>query len=115
MCHMVPQPMYCTWQCVMRYHNQCISPGNVTCGTTTSDTWPSWERIQNLHKFRNYKSIRQHLCFCVGRKCKITYFYVTNNLLRLNVTLFFFVSAFHLAMCHTVPRPVPFTWHYVIW
>ena len=24
-------------------------------------------------------------------------------------------SAFHLAMCHTVPRPGPFTWHYVMW
>jgi hypothetical protein len=23
-------------------------------------------------------------------------------------------SAFHLAMCHTVPRPVPVTWQYVI-
>jgi hypothetical protein len=34
--HWVPQPVYFTWQCVMRYHNQCISPGNVLCGTTTS-------------------------------------------------------------------------------
>jgi hypothetical protein len=30
---------------------------------THFNTWPSWKRIQNLHKFRNYKSIRQHLCF----------------------------------------------------
>ena len=44
--------------------------------------------MQNLHKFRNYKSIVQHVCFCVNRKCKITYFYVTNNPLRLNVTFF---------------------------
>jgi hypothetical protein len=29
MCDAVPQPMYFTWQCVMRYHSQCISPGNV--------------------------------------------------------------------------------------
>jgi hypothetical protein len=28
---------------------------------THFNTWPRWERIQNLHKFRNYKSIRQHL------------------------------------------------------
>jgi hypothetical protein len=42
----------------MRYHNQCISPGNVSYGTTT--------------------------------------------------------SVFHLAMCHTVPRPVYFTWQCVI-
>ena len=36
MCHVVPQPVYFTWQCVMRYHNQCLSPGSVSCGTTTS-------------------------------------------------------------------------------
>jgi hypothetical protein len=32
----VPQPVYFTWQCVIRYHDQCILPGNVLCGTTTS-------------------------------------------------------------------------------
>jgi hypothetical protein len=61
---------------------------------THFNTWPRWKRIQNLHKFRNYKSIRQHLCFCVDRKCKITYFYVTNNPFRLNVTLLFFGWSF---------------------
>ena len=37
-CHMVPQPVYFTWQYAIRYHNQCLSPGNVSCGTTTSAT-----------------------------------------------------------------------------
>jgi hypothetical protein len=36
MCYAVPQLTYFTWQCIMRYHNQCISPVNVPCGTTTS-------------------------------------------------------------------------------
>ena len=48
-CYAVPQPVPFTWRCVMRYpdqynlaihviryHNQCITPGNVLCGTTTS-------------------------------------------------------------------------------
>jgi hypothetical protein len=61
---------------------------------THFNTWPRWKRIQNLHKFRNYNSIRQHLCVCVDRKCKITYFYVTNNPFRSNVTLLFFVWSF---------------------
>jgi hypothetical protein len=62
---------------------------------THFNTWPRWKRIQTLHKFRNYdKSIWQHLFFCVERKCKITYFYVTNNPLRLNVTLLFFWWSF---------------------
>jgi hypothetical protein len=99
MCHMVPRPALFTWQCVIRYHDQCLSPGSMSYGTTTVvyghtlpgarhwswyrmthfNTWPRWKRIQNLHKFRNYNSIRQHLWICVDRKCKITYFYVTNN------------------------------------
>jgi hypothetical protein len=32
----IPQPVYFSWQCAMPYHNQCISPDNVLCGTTTS-------------------------------------------------------------------------------
>jgi hypothetical protein len=36
LCYTVSQPEYFTWQCIMRYHNQCISPVNVPCGTTTS-------------------------------------------------------------------------------
>jgi hypothetical protein len=36
MYYSIPQPVYFSWQCVMRYHNHCISPGNVLCGTTTS-------------------------------------------------------------------------------
>ena len=30
MCYVVPQPVYFTWQCVIRYHNQCLSPDNVS-------------------------------------------------------------------------------------
>jgi hypothetical protein len=36
MWHTVPQPVPFAWQCVMRYHDHCISPGNVLCGTTTN-------------------------------------------------------------------------------
>jgi hypothetical protein len=49
-----PQPVYFTWQSVMRCHNQCLSPENVSCGTTT--------------------------------------------------------SVFQLAMCYAVPQPMYFTW-----
>jgi hypothetical protein len=35
-CHTVPQPVYYTWQCAMRYHNQCISPGNMSYKTSKS-------------------------------------------------------------------------------
>ena len=50
--------MYFTWQCVIRYYDQCISHGNMAYGITT--------------------------------------------------------SVFHLAMYHTLPRPVPLTWQCVI-
>jgi hypothetical protein len=29
--YVVPQPVYFTWQCAIRYHNQCLSPDNVSC------------------------------------------------------------------------------------
>ena len=32
----VPQPVPFTWQCGIWYHDQCISPDNVLCGTTTN-------------------------------------------------------------------------------
>jgi hypothetical protein len=64
MCHAVPRPVqpsnmsYDTttsvFHLVIQYHDQCISPDNVLCGTIT--------------------------------------------------------SVFQLAMCHTIPRPVYFTW-----
>jgi hypothetical protein len=33
--HMVPRPAPFTWQCVIRYHDQCLSPGSMSYGTTT--------------------------------------------------------------------------------
>ena len=66
MYHTVSQPVPCTWQCVIRYHNQC----NMTMRHTVP------RPVQ--HDNATYGST---------------------------------TSVFHLAMCHTVPRPVPFTWH----
>jgi hypothetical protein len=51
MYHTLSRPVPFIWQCVLRYHGQCLLPGNVSYGTMT--------------------------------------------------------SAFHMAMCHTVPRPEP--------
>jgi hypothetical protein len=99
MWHAVPLRVYFTWQCAMRYHDQCNLDFNI---------WPRWKRIKNLHKFRNYESIRQHLCFCVDRKCKIAYFYVTNNSFRLNVTLLFYFVFFliEIYFCYWIHRHV---------
>ena len=80
---------------------------------THFNTWPSWKRIQNLHKFSNYKSIRQHLCFCVDRKCKITYFCVTNNPCRLNVTLLFFGWSFTTILCRSLIKMATISRGYV--
>jgi hypothetical protein len=66
MCHMVPRPVPRTWQCVIWYHDQCISPGIMSYDITTSVF---------------------HLAMYYDRKCKITYFYVTNNPFRINVSI----------------------------
>jgi hypothetical protein len=80
-CHTVSQPVNFTWQCVIRYHNQCISPGNVLCGTTTS-------------------AFHLAMCHAVPRPVQPS-----------NISYGTTTSVFHLAMCYTVPQPVPFTCH----
>ena len=92
-CYTVPQPVPFTWRCVMRYHdqcnlaiyviryhNQCITPGNVLCGTTTS-------------------AFHLAMCHAVPRPVQPS-----------NMSYGTTTSVFHLAMWHTVPQPVPFTW-----
>jgi hypothetical protein len=79
-CHTVPQPVYYTWQCAMRYHNQCISPGNMSYSTTTS-------------------AFHLAMCHAVPRPVQPS-----------NMSYGTTTSVFHLAMWHTVPQPVYFTW-----
>ena len=91
MCYTISQPVYFTWQYVIRYHNQCISPGNVLSCTTTS--------VFHLAMYHTLpRPARYHVqCLSSG-----------------NVSYGTMTSAFHMAMCHTVPRPVPFTWQCII-
>jgi hypothetical protein len=98
MCYAVPQPVYFTWQYAIRYHNQCISPGNVLCGTTTS--------VFHLA-----------MCHMVPRPVPFTWQCVMRYHDQYNLTICHTVpqtSVFHLAMFHTVPQPVPFTWQCVM-
>jgi hypothetical protein len=124
-CHTVPRPVPRTWQCVIWYRDQCLSPGNVSYGTMTSAfhlalchmvprpvyfTWQCviWENDQcNL---AICYTVQQPVCFtwhCAMR-------YHDQCLSRGNVSCGTTNSVFHLAMCYTVPRPVPFTWPYVM-
>jgi starvation-inducible outer membrane lipoprotein len=84
MCYAVPQPVYFTWQCVMRYHNQCPSPDNVSCGTTTS-------------------AFHLAMCHAVPRPVQPS-----------NMSYGTTTSVFHLGMSHTVPQPVYFSWQCVM-
>ena len=127
MCHTVPQPVPRTWQCVIWYprpvprtwqyviwyHDQCISPGIMSYGTTTSvfhmamcyavpqPVYFTWQCVY---------VILQSMCFtwqCVMRyhdQC------ISPGIMSYGTT----TSVFHLAMCHTVPQPVLFTWQCVM-
>ena len=66
--------------CVIWYHDQCISHGNVSYGTTTS-------------------AFHLAMCHTVPRPVKPS-----------NMSYGTTTSVFHLAMWHAVPQPVPFTW-----
>ena len=84
MCHIVPQPVYLSWQCVIRYQDQCISPVNVLCGTTTS--------VFHLA-----------MSHAVPRPVQPS-----------NMSYGTTTSVFHLAMFHTIPQPVYFSWQCVM-
>ena len=99
MCYAVPQPMYFTWQCATRYYKQCISPGNVLCGTTTS-----------VFHLAMYHTLPQQVPFIW--QCVLQYH--DKCLSPGNVTYGIMPSALHMAMCHTLPRSVPFTWQCVV-
>ena len=117
MCHAVPQPVPFTWQCVMWYHDQCISPGNMLYGTTTSVfhlaicyTVPqpvhfTWQCVMRYHDQCNLT-----LCHTVPQPVYFTWQCVMRNHNQCispgNVSYGTTTSAFHLAMCHVVPRPV---------
>ena len=74
----VQRPVHFIWQCVIRYHDQCLSPGNMSYG------------VQRPVHF-TWKCIIRYLDQCIS----------PGNVLYGTTT-----SAFHLAMCHVVPRPV---------
>jgi hypothetical protein len=147
----VPQPMYFTWQCAMRYQNQCISPGNVLCGTTTSvlqlamyyavpqlmyftphNTLPGeihwlWYRMTHYQmKYTDCGTVR-HIArlhwswYCMTlspvkgtgpvyftRQCAMRHH--NQCIAAGNVLCGTTTNVFHLALCHTVPQPVYFTW-----
>ena len=93
---------FLTWscvKCVIRYHDQCLVPGNVSYGTTTSAS-------------------HQTMCHMVPRpvprtrQCVI--WYHDQCISHGNVSHGNMTSAFHLAICHTVPQPVSFTWQCVM-
>ena len=83
----------------MWYHNQCISPGNVLCGTTTN--------VFHLA-----------MCYAVPRPVYFTWHnvirYHDQCISRGNVSYVTTTSVFHMAIWHTVSRPVPFIWQRVL-
>jgi hypothetical protein len=122
----VPQPVYFSWQCVMRYHNLCISPGNVLCGTRTSvfhlaicyagEIHWLWYRITHCQ-------VKYTCCGTVWHNVKWnTLVVVPHNTLPAAIHWLWCrivlcgttTSVFHLAMCYAVPRPGPFTWQCVM-
>ena len=136
-CHVVPQPVYFTWQCVMRYHDQCSSPGNVLCGTTTSAFHLAMchavpRPVQPSNIFYGTTTSVFHLAMChtvpqpvyFSWQCVIRYqnqcispgnvLCVPRPVQPSNMSYGTTTSVFHLAMCHTVPQPVYFSWQCVI-
>jgi hypothetical protein len=98
-CHAVPGPVYFTWQCVIRYHNQSISPGNALYDITTSVISPG-----NMLCGITTSAFHLAICYTYHNQC-----IPPDNVLYGTTT-----SVFHLAICYTVSQPVHFTWQYAI-
>ena len=116
--HTLPRPVPLTWQCVIRYHNQCnmtmrhtlpqpVQHGNVSYGTTTSVFHLAMcHTVPWLVPFTCQYVIRYH------NQCNMTMRHtVPRPVQHDNAPYGNTTSVFHLAMCHTVPRPAPFIWH----
>ena len=130
MCHTVPRPVHRTWQCVIWYHDQCTSPGimsydtttsvfhlamyyavprpaqpsNMLYGTTTSAfTWRCVMRYPDQYNLAIYIIRYHNQCITPGN---VHMRYHNQCISPGNMSYSTTTSAFHLAMCHAVPRPV---------
>ena len=105
--------------CVIRYNDQCLAPGNVSYGTTTSVF-----HLACMYHTSDTICIRPQPVYftwqCVMRyhdQCNLAIYvirYHNQCITPDNVLCGTTTSVFHLAICHTVPRPVPFTWQCVM-
>jgi hypothetical protein len=86
--HTVAQPVYFTWQYVIRYHDQCISAPITFSRFVQIDIFVFW-----FFKRKNLNVVFQNLYPRYHDQC----------LSSDNVSYGTTTSASHLAMCHTVP------------
>jgi hypothetical protein len=131
MCHAVPQPVYFTWQCLIRYHNQCLSPDNMLCGTKTSafhlvmcHTVP--QPVQHDNAPHNHITHCQVKYTGRGTVCHIarvhwSWYRMTHCQLKYtgcdtvwHIARLHWHDQCNLVICHTVPQPVYFTWQCVM-
>ena len=110
MCHTVPWLVPFTRQCVIRYHDQCLSPGNVSYATMTSVYHLAMcHTVPWLVLFTCQYVIRYH------NQCNMTMRHtVPRPVQHDNAPYGNTTSVFHLVICHTVPRPASFTLQCVI-
>ena len=120
MCHTVPRPVPRTWQCVIWYHDQCISHGNVSYGNTTSafhlamcHTVPRPAQPRNMSYGTSTSVFHLAMCHTVPQRVYFTWQcvirYHNQCISPGNVSCGTTTSVFHLAMCYTVPQPMYFT------
>jgi len=110
MCHTVQRPVPRTWQCVMWYHDQCISPRIMWYDTTTSV----------FHLAMHYavpRPVQPNNVLCVPRPVSFNWRCLMRYHDQCNLAIY--VIRYHNqyitpgnVLC--VPQPVYFTWQYVI-
>jgi hypothetical protein len=90
-CHTVPRPVPRPWQCGIWHHDQCLAPGNVSYGTTTSASPRAMWHMVPRPVPRPWQCVIRYHDQCLSP-----------GIMSYGTT----TSVFHMAMCHMGKRPV---------
>jgi hypothetical protein len=92
-CHTIPWLVPFTWQCVIQYHDQCLSPGNMSYSNTTSAIWKGAIRYHDQCYMTMRHTVKQPVYFTWQYVIR----YHDQCLLPCNVSYGTTTSAFHMA------------------
>jgi hypothetical protein len=90
-------------KCVMRYHDPCLAPSNVSYGTTTSASHLAMCHMVSRPGYFTWNYVIWYHDQCISHG-NVSYGNTISATQQYDIR--YTTSVFHLAMCYAVPRPV---------